>query len=144
MKSLPGTKKPMQSGQASIKDWCQKRGIKGENVVYTAEFMVDSDFGEPGAVTVANRHHREFFLESIVVEGGLPCGQVHFACNSWVQSTRELPTKRVFFSNKVNMLNLHLIFLLVQEKRVVGLWLDLGFLVLDCHHKYVPTTSIMC
>ncbi|ONL94218.1 lipoxygenase9 [Zea mays] len=62
--------------------------------------MVDSDFGEPGAITVANRHHREFFLESIVVEGGLPCGPVHFACNSWVQSTRELPGKRVFFSNK--------------------------------------------
>ncbi|CAN6290481.1 unnamed protein product [Urochloa humidicola] len=96
----PRTKKPMQSGQASIKDWCQKRGVKGEHVVYTAEFMVDSDFGEPGAITVSNRHHREFFLESIVVEGGLPCGPVHFACNSWVQSTRELPTKRVFFSNK--------------------------------------------
>ncbi|KAG2543038.1 hypothetical protein PVAP13_9NG717800 [Panicum virgatum] len=96
----PRTKKPMQSGQASIKDWCQKSGSKGEHVVYTAEFMVDSDFGEPGAITVANRHHREFFLESIVVEGGLPCGPVHFACNSWVQSTRELPTKRVFFSNK--------------------------------------------
>ncbi|XP_062216586.1 probable lipoxygenase 6 [Phragmites australis] len=96
----PRTKKPMQSGQASIKDWCHKRGVKGEHVVYTAEFMVDSDFGEPGAITVANRHRREFFLESIVVEGGLPCGPVHFACNSWVQSTRELPTKRVFFSNK--------------------------------------------
>uniref|UniRef100_A0A804LEN3 Lipoxygenase n=1 Tax=Zea mays TaxID=4577 RepID=A0A804LEN3_MAIZE len=96
----PRTKKPLHSGQASIKDWCQKRGVKGEHVVYTAEFMVDSDFGEPGAITVANRHHREFFLESIVVEGGLPCGPVHFACNSWVQSTRELPGKRVFFSNK--------------------------------------------
>ncbi|KAL6649324.1 hypothetical protein ACP70R_013548 [Stipagrostis hirtigluma subsp. patula] len=96
----PRTKKPLQSGQASIKDWCQKRGVKGEHVVYTAEFMVDADFGEPSAITVANRHHREFFLESIVVEGGLPCGPVYFACNSWVQSTRELPSKRVFFSNK--------------------------------------------
>ncbi|KQK23327.1 hypothetical protein BRADI_1g72690v3 [Brachypodium distachyon] len=96
----PRTKKPVQSGQASIKDWCQKRGAKGEHVVYTAEFTVDPDFGEPGAVVVANRHHREFFLESIVVEGGLPCGTVHFACNSWVQTTGELPAKRVFFSNK--------------------------------------------
>lgn len=102
----------MHSGQASIKDWCQKRGVKGEHVVYTAEFMVDSDFGEPGAITVANRHHREFFLESIVVEGGLPCGPVHFACNSWVQSTRELPGKRVFFSNKV-------ISIFVLKKKVV-------------------------
>uniref|UniRef100_A0A0E0CW61 Lipoxygenase n=1 Tax=Oryza meridionalis TaxID=40149 RepID=A0A0E0CW61_9ORYZ len=97
----PRTKKPMQSGRVSIKDWCQKRGAKGDHVVYTAEFTVDADFGEPGAIAVANRHNREFFLESIVVEGGgLPCGPVHFACNSWVQSTRELPTKRVFFSNK--------------------------------------------
>ncbi|KAL6867225.1 hypothetical protein ACP4OV_015249 [Aristida adscensionis] len=99
----PRTNKPVQSGQASIKDWCQKRSVKGEHVVYTAEFMVDSDFGEPGAITVANRHHREFFLESIVVEGGLPCGPVYFACNSWVQSTKELPTKRVFFSNKLDL-----------------------------------------
>ena len=115
----------MQSGQASIKDWCQKSGSKGEHVVYTAEFMVDSDFGEPGAITVANRHHREFFLESIVVEGGLPCGPVHFACNSWVQSTRELQAKRVFFSNKVykhfllqekGIPSMHFDFLLVQEK----------------------------
>ncbi|XP_040378425.1 probable lipoxygenase 6 isoform X1 [Oryza brachyantha] len=96
----PRTKKPMQSGRVSIKDWCQKRGAKGDHVVYTAEFTVDADFGEPGAIAVSNRHNREFFLESIVVEGGLPSGPVHFACNSWVQSTRELPTKRVFFSNK--------------------------------------------
>ncbi|KAF0891332.1 hypothetical protein E2562_009494 [Oryza meyeriana var. granulata] len=96
----PRTKKPMQSGRVSIKDWCQKRGAKGDHVVYTAEFTVDADFGEPGAITVSNRHNREFFLESIVIEGGLPCRPVHFACNSWVQSTRELPTKRVFFSNK--------------------------------------------
>jgi len=48
-------------------------------VVYTAEFMVDAGFGEPGAVVVAIRNHREFFL----VEGsGLPCGTVHFACKS--------------------------------------------------------------
>uniref|UniRef100_A0ACD5WSL5 Uncharacterized protein n=1 Tax=Avena sativa TaxID=4498 RepID=A0ACD5WSL5_AVESA len=96
----PRTKKPVQSGRASIKDWSQKRGAKGENVVYTAEFTVDADFGEPGAVLVANRHHREFFLESIVVESGLPCGTVYFACNSWVQTTGELPDGRVFFSNK--------------------------------------------
>uniref|UniRef100_A0ACD5WEU4 Uncharacterized protein n=2 Tax=Avena sativa TaxID=4498 RepID=A0ACD5WEU4_AVESA len=96
----PRTKKPVQSGRASIKDWSQKRGAKGENVVYTAEFTVDADFGEPGAVLVANRHHREFFLESIVVESGLPCGTVYFACNSWVQTTGELPDNRVFFSNK--------------------------------------------
>ncbi|KAE8802713.1 putative lipoxygenase 6 [Hordeum vulgare] len=98
----PRTKKAVRSGGASIKDWCQKQGAKGEHVVYTAEFTVDAGFGEPGAVVVANRHHREFFLESIVVEGALPCGTVYFDCNSWVQTTGELPgdANRVFFSNK--------------------------------------------
>ncbi|KAI4965989.1 hypothetical protein ZWY2020_047244, partial [Hordeum vulgare] len=98
--------KAVRSGGASIKDWCQKQGAKGEHVVYTAEFTVDAGFGEPGAVVVANRHHREFFLESIVVEGALPCGTVYFDCNSWVQTTGELPgdANRVFFSNKEKVL----------------------------------------
>ncbi|XP_072978306.1 probable lipoxygenase 6 [Typha angustifolia] len=95
----PRTRTPIKSGEAVIKDWSEKRHVKGERVVYTAEFMVDSAFGEPGAITVANRHQREFFLESIVVEG-FAAGPVHFACNSWVQSTKDLPTKRVFFINK--------------------------------------------
>ncbi|XP_010937328.1 probable lipoxygenase 6 [Elaeis guineensis] len=95
----PRTKKPKKSGEAVIKDWFEKKNVKGERVVYTAEFVVDSAFGEPGAITLTNRHQREFFLETIVVEG-FPCGPVHFPCNSWVQSTKDLPTKRVFFSNK--------------------------------------------
>lgn len=95
----PRTKNPKKSGETVIKDWFEKKDVKGERVVYTAEFVVDSAFGEPGAITVANRHQKEFFLETIVVEG-FPCGPVHFPCNSWVQSTKDLPTKRVFFSNK--------------------------------------------
>ena len=83
-----------------IKDWYEKKNLKAERVVYTAEFMIDPAFGLPGAITVINRHQREFFLESIVVEG-FPSGPVHFPCNSWVQSTKDLPTKRIFFSNKV-------------------------------------------
>ncbi|KAG0447540.1 hypothetical protein HPP92_028283 [Vanilla planifolia] len=92
-------KVPKKSGEAVIKDWYEKRRAKGERVVYTVEFTVDSSFGEPGAVLVINRHQREFFLESVVVEG-FPCGPVCFPCNSWVQSTKDLPSKRVFFSNK--------------------------------------------
>ncbi|KAJ0987497.1 hypothetical protein J5N97_005853 [Dioscorea zingiberensis] len=95
----PKTKSPKRSGEAVIKDWYEKKDVKGERVVYTAEFTVDSAFGLPGAVTVANRHQREFFLESIIVEG-FESGPVHFPCNSWVQSTKDLPTKRIFFSNQ--------------------------------------------
>lgn len=90
-----------------IKDWYEKKNVKGERVVYTAEFEVDSGFGEPSAITVINRHQREFFLESVVIEGeGFACGPIHFPCNSWVQSTRDHPTRRIFFSNKVSVVHL--------------------------------------
>ncbi|URE48432.1 hypothetical protein MUK42_07522 [Musa troglodytarum] len=48
----PRTKKPKKSGETVIKDWYEKKNVKGERVVYTAEFDVDSAFGEPGAITV--------------------------------------------------------------------------------------------
>lgn len=90
-----------KSGEAVIKDWYEKKNVKGERVVYTADFTVDTAFGLPGAVTVLNRHQREFFLESITIEG-FEFGPVHFPCNSWVQSTKDHSTKRIFFSNQVN------------------------------------------
>jgi hypothetical protein len=79
--------------------WFEKKDVKAERVVYTADFTVDGSFGEPGAVTVLNRHQREFFIESIVVEG-FPSGPTHFTCNSWVQPTRVDRNQRVFFTNK--------------------------------------------
>ncbi|XP_010932453.2 putative lipoxygenase 5 [Elaeis guineensis] len=95
----PRSQRPKTSKQAVLRDWFEKKNAKGERVVYIAEFMVDSSFGTPGAITVLNRHQREFFLESIVVEG-FACGAVHFSCYSWVQPTRIHPNQRVFFSNK--------------------------------------------
>ncbi|RWW51897.1 hypothetical protein BHE74_00041725, partial [Ensete ventricosum] len=96
---LTETGKPKTSNRAAITGWFEKKNTKAERVVYTAEFAVDSSFGEPGAITVLNRHQSEFFLESIVVEG-FACGPVHFTCNSWVQPTSVHPNKRVFFGNK--------------------------------------------
>ncbi|CAD5165103.1 unnamed protein product [Musa acuminata subsp. malaccensis] len=95
----PKTRKPKTSNRAALRGWFEKKNTKAERVVYTAEFAVDSSFGEPGAITVLNRHQSEFFLESIVVEG-FACGPVHFACNSWVQPTSVHPNNRVFFGNK--------------------------------------------
>ncbi|KAL5698365.1 linoleate 13S-lipoxygenase [Ranunculus cassubicifolius] len=94
----PRSKSPKKSNEAVLEDWSKKSKIKAERVTYTADFLIDSSFGIPGAITVMNRHQKEFFLESIVVEG-LACGPVHFSCNSWVQSTKDQPGKRVFFSN---------------------------------------------
>ncbi|GAB4841978.1 hypothetical protein Ancab_011936 [Ancistrocladus abbreviatus] len=98
----PKTRGPRTSSASVLKDWSKKTGVKAERVNYTAEFMVDSNFGVPGAILVTNRHQQEFFLESITLEG-FACGPVHFPCNSWVQSKKDLPGngKRMFFFNKV-------------------------------------------
>ncbi|KAK7294458.1 hypothetical protein RJT34_17347 [Clitoria ternatea] len=95
----PKTKAAKKSNEAVLKDWSKKSNVKAERVNYTAEFIVDSNFGEPGAITVTNKHQKEFFLESITIEG-FASGPVHFPCNSWVQSRKDHPGKRVFFSNK--------------------------------------------
>ncbi|KAG9458456.1 hypothetical protein H6P81_002964 [Aristolochia fimbriata] len=95
----PRTNKPKKSKAAALRGWLENANIRAERVGYTAEFVVDSSFGEPGAILVTNKHQKEFFLESVVVEG-FACGPVHFTCNSWVQSSKDLPGKRVFFTNK--------------------------------------------
>ncbi|KAL2933123.1 Linoleate 13S-lipoxygenase 3-1 chloroplastic [Bienertia sinuspersici] len=95
----PRARGPRKSGEAVLKDWSKKSKLKAERVNYLAEFVVDSDFGLPGAIIVANNHLREFFLETITIEG-FACGPVHFPCNSWVQSYKDLQAKRIFFHNK--------------------------------------------
>ncbi|XP_010273845.1 PREDICTED: linoleate 13S-lipoxygenase 3-1, chloroplastic-like [Nelumbo nucifera] len=95
----PRTKRPKRSNEAVLKDWSKKSNLKAERVNYIAEFTVDSNFGVPGAILVSNKHQKEFFLESITIEG-FACGPVHFACNSWVQSKKDHPGLRIFFSNK--------------------------------------------
>ncbi|KAK6148754.1 hypothetical protein DH2020_016279 [Rehmannia glutinosa] len=95
----PKTKGPKKSNEAVLRDWSKKSNLKTERVNYTAEFVVDSNFGIPGAITVANKHQQEFFLESITIEG-FACGPVHFPCNSWVQPKKDHPGKRIFFSNQ--------------------------------------------
>lgn len=98
------TKAPKKSSEAVLKDWSKKTQVKAERVHYSAEFTVDSNFGIPGAITVTNKHQNEFFLESLTIEG-FACGPVHFPCNSWVQSKKDHPGKRIFFSNKVLVIN---------------------------------------
>lgn len=95
----PKTKAPKKSTQAVLNNWSKKVNVKAERVHYTAEFTVDSGFGVPGAILVTNKHQKEFFLESITIEG-FACGPVHFPCNSWVQSQKDHPGKRIFFFNQ--------------------------------------------
>ncbi|KAF3498415.1 hypothetical protein DY000_02055003 [Brassica cretica] len=95
----PKTNLPKKSNAAVLKDWSQKLKTKAERVHYTAEFTVDAAFGTPGAITIMNKHQKEFFLECITIEG-FALGPVHFPCNSWVQSQNDHPEKRIFFTNQ--------------------------------------------
>lgn len=96
------------SAEAEPKKGLQKETIKGyahrskaeDGVVkYEADFVVPTEFGEVGAVLVENEHHKEMYLNDILLEG-LPFGSVHFTCNSWVHAKFDNPEKRVFFTNK--------------------------------------------
>ncbi|KAH0916361.1 hypothetical protein HID58_030807, partial [Brassica napus] len=95
----PKTNLPKKSNAAVLKDWSEKSKTKAERVHYTAEFTVDAAFGTPGAITIMNKHQKEFFLECITIEG-FALGPVHFPCNSWVQSQNDHPEKRIFFTNQ--------------------------------------------
>nr|AAR84664.1 lipoxygenase [Carica papaya] len=93
----PRTKEAKKSNQAVIKDWYKKSNVKAERVHYTTELLVDSTFGEAGAITVIN-HQNEFFLEYTIE--GFASGPLHFPCNSWVQPVKHHSSPRIFFSNK--------------------------------------------
>ncbi|GKA76598.1 linoleate 13S-lipoxygenase 3-1, chloroplastic [Tanacetum coccineum] len=95
----PKTRAPKKSKEAVLKDWSQKANLKSEKVNYTSNILVESDFGVSGAITITNKHHKEFYLKSITIEG-FACGPVYFPCNSWVQSVNDHAEPRIFFSNQ--------------------------------------------
>lgn len=81
----------------AVLDWSRDLHITADKVSHEVQFLVDANFGVPGAILVSNKN-QEFYLESITIEG-----LVHFNCHSWVQPEKLHPDKRVFFSKKVNI-----------------------------------------
>lgn len=71
--------------------------IGAQTATFKVQFVVDSTFRVPGAITVVNRYEKELFLESVIIEG-----VVRFSCNSWVQPGNIIAHKRIFFSDKAN------------------------------------------
>lgn len=97
--SCEGTKQANLSNEATL-ELSKINKTEGKQVSYKLEFQVDSNFGVPGAITVINKYQKELFLESVTIEG-----VVQFVCDSWVQPDKIHPEKRIFFSNKVKILN---------------------------------------
>ncbi|KAI3511721.1 hypothetical protein L1887_18878 [Cichorium endivia] len=87
--------------KATIQDYAHRAGQKADDLTYLAEFEVSEDFGSTGAILIENEHHKEMFVESVVLEG-LPIGPVTVSCNSWIHSKFDNPQKRVFFLDKVS------------------------------------------
>ncbi|KAL8159458.1 hypothetical protein V2J09_000995 [Rumex salicifolius] len=85
--------------EKGVKAYAHKISQDGNTAAYEADFTVPADFGEVGAVIVENDHHKEMHLTTIVLSG-LPYGDVHISCNSWVASKFDDPHKRIFFTNK--------------------------------------------
>ncbi|KAI3676932.1 hypothetical protein L1987_86548 [Smallanthus sonchifolius] len=64
------------------------------------KFEVPEDFGSIGAIKIENEHHKEVFVESVVIDGS-PIGPITVACESWVHSKFSNPESRVFFVDRL-------------------------------------------
>lgn len=96
---LTATGAGKRSKQSFIKDWAEKATVQADKVQYTAEFSINAEFGEPGAILICNTHQAELYLESIALQ--LPSGTIYFPCHSYIAASVHDPKPRVFFTNKV-------------------------------------------
>lgn len=94
--SETGAEKP------TIKGFAHRAGEdKDGHIIYESKFEVPPSFGEVGAILVENEHHKEMYLNDIVLDGPRN-GPVNITCGSWVQSKHVNKQKRIFFTNKVS------------------------------------------
>ncbi|KAG8391000.1 hypothetical protein BUALT_Bualt01G0142500 [Buddleja alternifolia] len=63
-------------------------------------FEWEEEEGVPGAFTIKNFHHTEFYLKTLTLEHVPGHGPVHFICNSWVYPTQKYKADRIFFTNQ--------------------------------------------
>ncbi|KAJ9558916.1 hypothetical protein OSB04_013530 [Centaurea solstitialis] len=84
----------------TIPDYAYRLGRKADDLQYLAEFEVPETFGSIGAIYIQNEHHKEMFVESVLLEG-LAIGPVSVSCESWLQPKSVAKSKRIFFLDKV-------------------------------------------
>ena len=64
-----------------IKALAHRMGHEGEDIKYEAKFEIPKEYGEVGAVFVENEHHREMYINEIIIDGFLN-GSIKVKCDS--------------------------------------------------------------
>ncbi|PIN14950.1 Linoleate 9S-lipoxygenase [Handroanthus impetiginosus] len=87
--------------KANLEGWItQMTPLSGGDATYNVTFEWSEEMGVPGAFTVANYHHTEFYLKTLTLEDVPGNGRVHFECNSWVYPAEHYEKDRIFFANQ--------------------------------------------
>ncbi|XP_061994712.1 probable linoleate 9S-lipoxygenase 5 [Rosa rugosa] len=91
---------------AYLENWITTLGpLTAGETAFKVTFDVEGEIGVPGAFTIRNNHHSEFFLKTVTLEDVPGAGQIHFVCNSWVYPASKYKKDRIFFANKTYLPN---------------------------------------
>ncbi|CAM0957202.1 unnamed protein product [Alopecurus aequalis] len=94
-----GTRKGKLSAEASLRGGKKSKHGKTRTTTYHVTFVVDAEFGTPGAVAVKNGNRADqFFLRHVRLELAED-RSIHFECNSWVYPYKKTNADRLFFIN---------------------------------------------
>ncbi|KAJ4762749.1 Lipoxygenase [Rhynchospora pubera] len=95
----PSTGKGKVGNAAHLEEWVTTMTtVAAGESKFKINFNWDESQGIPGAVIVKNKHHSEFYLKTLTLEGVPGKGKVHFVCNSWIYP--EYNYDRIFFTNE--------------------------------------------
>lgn len=96
----------MLGKEAYLENWVTKLTSLNavDEVSYDVAFDWDDSFGCPGAFIIRNHHNSQIYLKTVTLEDVPGHGPVHFVCDSWVYPTHRYDHDRVFFTNKVCVL----------------------------------------
>ncbi|XP_040380210.1 probable linoleate 9S-lipoxygenase 5 [Oryza brachyantha] len=93
------TRKGRLSAEAALRGGKKSKHGKASTTTYQVTFLVDADFGTPGAVAVKNGNRSDqFFLRHVRLDLAED-RSVHFDCNSWVYPSKKTSSDRLFFIN---------------------------------------------
>ena len=101
MQEDAGTRKGKLSAEAALRGGKKSKHGKTSTTTYHVTFMVEAEFGTPGAVAVKNGNRADqFFLRHVRLQLAED-RSIHFECNSWVYPYRKTNSDRLFFINTV-------------------------------------------